>query len=70
MVVSCELVALEKLNCGLVELKHDNFVEQVKALDVLLVRDYPVRQLCDARYLGLLAHEEGADRLLAFLHVL
>lgn len=70
VVVGGKLVALEKLNRCLVELQHDNFVEQVEALDVFLVRDYTVGQLGDARDLGILAHEEGAEGVLAFFKVL
>lgn len=36
VVVSRELVALEELDCSLVELDDDDFVEEAEALDVVL----------------------------------
>ena len=61
MVVGRELVALEELYCGLIQLEYDDLVEQVQTLDVLVMRYDPVGELCDARYLRLLTHKEGSD---------
>lgn len=51
VVVSCELVAFEKLDCCLVQLEHDDLVQQFKALDVALVDIDAVRQFSDPRNL-------------------
>jgi len=51
VIVSRELVAFEKLDCCLVQLEHDDLVQQFKALDVALVDIDAVRQFSDPRNL-------------------
>lgn len=70
MVVSREFVSLEKLNGRLVELKHDDFMQQVETLDVALTGENTIGQACDAGNLGVLAHEKGTERLFSIAHVL
>ena len=70
MVVGGELVALEKLNGCLVQLKHDYFMQELKTLNIFFSVRNPVCQLSNARYLSVFAHKEGTKVVLTITHVL
>lgn len=69
VVVSRELVSLEKLDCSLVELDNDNFVKKTETLDIVLCLDDLLGQLRDLVHLTLLRHKVSLKRVFALPHV-
>lgn len=65
VVVRRELVALEELDGRLVELDHDDLVQETEALDVLACRRDARVKLSDALDLIFLAHEKGLQSIAA-----
>jgi len=70
VIVGGELVTLEELDGRLVELEHDDLVEEAETLDVLLTRLNLVGQLCNLGDLAVFAQEERAQSALSILHFL
>jgi hypothetical protein len=67
VVVGKKLVALEKLDCGLIELEHHNFVEEAEALDFGTGRLNAGGELGDFVDFVVFGHEPMLEGLLALL---
>jgi hypothetical protein len=61
MIVCGKLVSLKKLDCRLVQLQHDNFLQKPKALNVLSGSIYALSEVCDFCYLFFFTHEKGFE---------
>ena len=67
VIVSAEFFSLEELNGSLVELQHNDLVEEGEALDLALIALNRVSQLRDLVHFALLGPEERHESLLAIL---
>lgn len=69
MVVGAELLAFEKVDCGLVELQDHDFVEKVEALDVSVCSLDCLRQHSYFVHFALFRAEERLESVFSILHL-